>query len=673
MTKQQARLRVEKLREEIDRHRHAYHVLDKPEISDAALDSLKKELQDLEDMFPGLVTPDSPTQRVGGEPLAAFTKVKHSQPVLSLQDAFTHDDLVQWQTRNRKIVDAEHDYFVELKFDGLAVVLRYEDGMFVQGATRGDGLVGEDVTQNLKTIEAIPLKIKTRPGDPRVIEVRGEVVMAKKQFAKLNAQLEKDDKPTYANPRNLAAGTIRQLDSSIVASRKLDCLVFEILSDAGQATHDEVHEILDTWGFKTANAQTQKCKNLAEVSKYLKHWEQKRETLPYMTDGAVVIVNDLDVAARLGSVGKAERWMIAYKFPAEQATTVVENITVQVGRTGALTPVAHLRPVLVAGTTVSRATLHNEDEIKRVGVKIGDSAIVQKAGDIIPDIVRVLPKLRTGKERVFRMPKKCPVCGSRVERKDGEVAHYCTNKQCFAQTREQFYHFVSRGATDIDGLGPKIIDQLLEQGLIADVADLYTLEAGDLAPLERFAEKSAENLVAAVGNRKIIPLRRLLFGLGMRYVGAETALLLEQFLAGKKVSRPVALLKTLQSLSQEQLEGIDGIGEKVAQSLRDEVQGYRITHLLAKFDDVGVRLDVPKRKTTGALTGKTFVFTGTLQTLTRQEAKERIQAKGGHVATSVSAKTDFVVAGVKAGSKLAQAKKLGVTILTEQEFKRKVS
>lgn len=669
MTKAQASTRIAKLRKEIDRYRYQYHVLDRSEISDAALDSLKKELQDLEDQFPDLVTPDSPTQRIGGAPLKVFQKVRHSEPVRSLQDAFSAEDLAQWEARNKRLVRGTYAYFAELKFDGLAVVLKYENGLFVQGATRGDGFVGEDVTQNLKTIEAIPLRITPRARDPKIIEVRGEILMSKRVFDAVNKELEENGKPVFANPRNLAAGTIRQLDPEMVRARKLDCVTFDVITDVGQKTHDEEHALLEKWGFKTANRQTAHCATLSEIRDFLEHWEKHRTSLPYQTDGAVIVVNDLRTATQLGHVGKAERWMIAYKFPAEQATTVVEDITVQVGRTGALTPVAHLRPVRVAGTTVSRATLHNADEIKRLGLKIGDTVILQKAGDIIPDIVQVLPKLRTGKERAFRMPTKCPVCESPVRRQDGEVAHYCTNPECFARTREQFYHFVGRAAADIDGLGPKIVDQLLDQQLIADVADLYTLTVGDIEPLERFGEKSAENLVAAIAERKTIPLARLLFGLGMRHVGAETAQLLAAHLAGASVDAPDALRARMQKFTESELLGIEGIGQIVAQSIVKEVHGHRIAHLLDKLHNVGVQIDVPPRVLrAGKFLNKTFVLTGALETMTRQQAKSAIVSRGGHVSGSVSTKTDVVVVGEHPGSKQRNAEKLGVTIWDEKRL-----
>ncbi len=445
MNKVEAKLRIEKLVKEINNYRYFYHVLDQAKISEAALDSLKKELVNLESAWPDLVRADSPSQRVAGKVLSKFIKVKHSTKILSLVDAFDDKDLADWQERNEKILkDKIKNYYTELKLDGLTVVLTYRDGVFWQGATRGDGQFGEDVTNNLKTIDSIPLSLKPLPGKtlPKVVEVRGEVVMNKKVFTELNKQQAKSSLPLFANPRNVAAGSIRQLDPKIAASRRLDCVVFELITDLGQKSHQESHEILAKLGFKTS-PYNEACHDLEAVSKYLNKWQEKRKSLPYQTDGSVIVVNDVRQEKILGHIGKAERWMIAFKFPAEQVTTKVLDIEIQVGRTGALTPVAILEPVSVAGTTVSRATLHNQDEIERLDVRIGDTVIIQKAGDIIPDIVQVLPKLRTSKVKKFIFPKKCPVCHSQVTKKDGEVAWYCSNKQCYAKNVEALIHFVS--------------------------------------------------------------------------------------------------------------------------------------------------------------------------------------------------------------------------------------
>ncbi|MBI4407583.1 MAG: NAD-dependent DNA ligase LigA, partial [Candidatus Kerfeldbacteria bacterium] len=492
-----AKQRIAQLKQTIDHHRYLYHVLDKQEISEAALDSLKHELAQLEEQFPQLVTTDSPTQRVGGKPLPGFKKVKHSRGMLSLNDVFSAKELQEWEQRVRKLAPGKPQYYAEIKMDGLAVNLRYEAGIFVQGATRGDGKVGEDVTENLKTIESIPLRLL---GDyPAVVEVRGEVYMTKQHFEQLNQR--EDNK--YANPRNVSAGSIRQLDPKMTASRKLSFMAYDCVTDLGLQYHSEIHQWLQDHGFPS-NPHNKICRSLAEVETYHADIMKRRAKLPYWTDGVVVNIDDLELFKTLGVIGKAPRGSVAYKFPAEQATTIVEDIQVQVGRTGALTPVAHLKPVFVAGTTVSRATLHNDDEIKRLDVRIGDTAIIEKAGDIIPDVVKVLPELRSKSSKAYLFPKKCPACGSAVERRAGEVAYYCPNPNCFAQERERFYHFVSKTGFDIRGLGPKIIDQLMDEGLIHEYADLFKLTAGDLEPLERFAEKKASNIVADIHARRQI-------------------------------------------------------------------------------------------------------------------------------------------------------------------------
>ncbi|MFA6272823.1 MAG: NAD-dependent DNA ligase LigA, partial [Patescibacteria group bacterium] len=470
MNKQEAKSRIEKLKREINHHRYLYHVLDKPVISDAALDSLKHELDILEGEHPEFLTPDSPTQRVGGKPLDKFNKIQHFSRMMSLNDVFSQAELEDWRQRNAKLIPAGSNvsYYTEVKMDGLAISLTYRNGLLAVGATRGDGRVGEDVTQNIKTIEAIPLKINIDALDPKnqqlakkEIIVRGEVFMATADFNRLNKIQNKKSEPEFANPRNAAAGSIRQLDSTIAAGRRLSFMAYDLVSDLGQKTHQQVHRILQQLGFRAgeggASSLNSLCKNLSEVEEYYKKIEKKRSQLPFWIDGIVININELDIYQRLGFVGKAPRGAVAYKFPSEQATTVVEDIQVQIGRTGALTPVAHLTPVRIAGSTVSRATLHNEDEIKRLDLRIGDTVIVQKAGDIIPDIVQVLPNMRTGKEKKFNMPKVCPMCGSKILRKAGEVAHYCTNKNCFAVQREKIYHITSKKAFDIEGLGPKII------------------------------------------------------------------------------------------------------------------------------------------------------------------------------------------------------------------------
>ena len=537
MNKQEAKKRIEKLRREINHHRYLYHVLDKIEISDAALDSLKNELEKLEQQHPDLITSDSPTQRVGGKALEKFRKVEHFLHMVSLHDAFSEEEMRDWEERIQKLVPGKKlDYYAELKMDGLAVSLIYENGIFVRGATRGDGKIGEDVTNNLKTIEAIPLKLelKTISNKPLAIsriEVRGEVIMTKKVFEELNKKYKKEGKPLLANPRNAAAGSVRQLNPEITAERKLDCYIYGLASDSGQKTHEQEHLIAKNLGFKTIKFNKY-CRNLGEVVEFHNYWVKHKENLPYYCDGVVVTVNNLFLHEKLGVVGKGPRYIMAYKFAGEEATTIVEDIVVQVGRTGALTPVAHLKPVPVGGVTISRATLHNENEIERLGLKIGDTVIVRRAGEVIPDIVKVLPKLRTGKEKSFHMPKKCPICESDVERREisdkkgVSAAYYCVNKNCFAQNRRRLAHFASKGAMDIVGLGPKIIDLLIKEGLASSPADFYDLKEGDLVLLERFAEKSAVNLIQAIEKSKKISLAKFIYALGILHVGEETAALL---------------------------------------------------------------------------------------------------------------------------------------------------
>jgi len=537
MNRKETQRRIEKLRREINHHRYLYHVLDKIEISDAALDSLKNELEKLERQYPDLITSDSPTQRVGGKALEKFKKVEHLIPMVSLHDAFTEQEMQDWEERIQKLIPGKKiDFYAELKMDGLAVSLIYEKGIFVRGATRGDGKIGEDVTNNLKTIEAIPLKlelkaISNKPLAIRRIEVRGEVIMTKKVFEELNKKYKKEGKPLLANPRNAAAGSVRQLNPKITAERKLDCYIYGLSSGLGQKTHEQEHLIARELGFKTIK-YNKYCKNLEEVVDFHDYWAKHKDKLPYYCDGVVVTVNDLSLHDKLGVVGKGPRYIMAFKFAGEEATTIVEDIVVQVGRTGALTPVAHLKPVSVSGVTISRATLHNENEIERLGLKIGDTVIVRRAGEVIPDIVKVLPKLRTGKEKSFHMPKKCPICESDVERREisdkkgVSAAYYCVNKNCFAQNRRRLTHFASKGAMDIVGLGPKIIDLLIKEGLASSPADFYELKEGDLVPLERFAEKSAVNLIQAIEKSKKISLAKFIYALGILHVGEETAALL---------------------------------------------------------------------------------------------------------------------------------------------------
>ena len=683
MNRDEAKQRIKKLREEINHHRYLYHVLDTQEISDAALDSLKHELYDLEQKFPDLITPDSPTQRVSGKPLDKFKKVRHSVRMLSLEDIFSFEELEAWQTRIKKLITAKPDYFAEMKTDGLAISLTYEDGVLSTGATRGDGVTGEDVTQNIKTIEAIPLKLH-QPSEKELnkfyknfnksfdkkklekflkdfegrFEVRGEAYMQKRVFEKLNKAQKKKGEPEFANPRNAAAGSIRQLDPQIAQERELDFFGYNIITDIGQATHEQSHELMKLLGIKI-NPIYAYCPNLSEVQKYFDSVQKKREKLDYWIDGIVINVNNIDLYKKLGVVGKAPRGMIAYKFPAEQATTIVKEVRWQVGRTGAITPVAVMDPVKIAGTTVTHATLHNYDEIKRLGVKIGDTVILEKAGDIIPKVIKVLPKLRTGKERPISAPKKCPVCGAGVKKKAGEVAIYCTNKKCFATEMRKISHFVSKNAFNIEGLGHKIVEQLINEGLITDAADLFTLTKGDLQPLEGFAEKAAENLINAIDQAKEVSFSRFIYSLGIRHVGEETAI---------DLANHFGTLQKLITASEAELESIPDVGGVVAKSIHKYFHDSRNQKLVQDLVKNGVRIQEVKTRRHQPLKGKSIVLTGSLESMTRDDAKARLRELGANVASSVSKNTDFVVAGADPGSKYDKAKKLGVMVIDEKEF-----
>ncbi len=675
MDKQAAKKRIAKLKQVINEHNYKYHVLDKPEINDAAFDSLKHELFGLEQEYPDLITPDSPTQRVSGQALDKFTKVKHKKRMLSLEDVFEREEFEAWQERIQKLVPLQKlDYFVELKIDGFAIALVYKNGVFVQGATRGDGKVGEDVTQNLKTIESIPLKLEVRQklSDSSIgkkvkqlvekgeIEIRGEVYMTKAAFERVNKEREKQKLTPYANPRNTAAGSIRQLDPKIAASRKLEFLGYDIVTDFGQKTHQEEHQILRSLGFKTSKEAH--CFNLKEVVKFWEKIKRIRNKLAYQIDGLVVKVNDNRVFNKLGVVGKAPRGAIAYKFPAKETTSIIKDIVVQVGRTGALTPVAILKPVRLGGTLVTRATLHNQDEIERLDVRIGDTVIVQRAGDVIPDIVKVIKKLRTGKEKKFKMPKQCPACAGKVIRPKGEVVYRCANDKCGLIQKRKLTHFVSKKGFDIEGLGPQIVEQLMDEGLVSGPADLFSLSQGDLIPLERFAEKSAANLVKAIEKSKRITLDRFIYALGIRHVGEETAIALTQYFGS---------LKKLAQSNQEELSRIEDVGQIVAQSIFKWFNSKRSKELIAHLIKYGVEIAEVK-SFEKKLVGQSFVLTGELDKYTREEAKTKIRQLGGDVSGSVSQQTDFVVVGKNPGSKYDKAKKLGVKIIKEEEFLSKV-
>ncbi len=692
MLKEEAKKRIEKLKAEINHHRYLYHVLDRQEISDAALDSLKNELFKLEQEFPDLITPDSPTQRVGGQPLDKFRKVEHSSPMLSLFDAFSAEDMRAWQERIQKLLppDTKLDYFCELKLDGLAAALRYEAGVFTLGATRGDGRIGEDVTQNLKTIESIPLKLR-EPTEKElkkigldnkqikavrqalasgVLEARGEAIMTKKVFNELNKRYKKEGKSLLANPRNGAAGSIRQLDPRLTAERKLDFYVYEIATDLGLKTQEQKWQLARLLGFKTL-AENKYCPDLAAVERFHHYWEARRDRLPFEIDGVVVKVNNLSLWPVLGVVGKGPRYMMAYKFAGEQVTTKIKDVVWQVGRTGILTPIAVLEPAPVGGVTVSHATLHNMDEIRRLGIKIGDTVIIERAGDVIPKVVKALPKLRDGREKVIKVPSRCPMCGAKVVKVPGEVAYRCSNPDCYAVNLRRLIHWASKGAVDIEGLGPKIIEQLVKEGLVQDVADFYRLTVDDLKPLERFADKSAENLVKAISEKKEIDLPRFLYALGIRHVGEETAMLVAEFIKQRTQLKfgIQDIVKVFNKIKLEELKKIKDIGPIVARSIYQWFRDKKNIELLKKLERNGVKIKISKSSGRAQpLAGKTFVLTGALSSLTRDEAKAKIRELGGHVSSSVSAKTDYVVAGENPGSKYEKAKKLGVRIIGEEEF-----
>ncbi|HNP75372.1 MAG TPA: NAD-dependent DNA ligase LigA [bacterium] len=665
MNKQEAKNRIDKLKKQLHEIDYAYYVLDKPVVSDAVRDSLKDELEKLEGQHPELVTPDSPTQRIGGKALGKFQKHKHRIPKYSIDDVFSFEEVVEFDRRVKRFLNlaeaADIEYICELKIDGLNMSYLYKNGILDKAVTRGDGLIGEVVTHTVKTIRSVPLSIKEK----RPVEVGGEVFMPKAGFTKMNQEQWKKGGQIFANPRNAAAGTVRQLDPKVAAGRDLDSYMYSYDGPAKLKTHEEVLKILKKLGFKVTS-NWKRINSIREAEKVFGYWAKHRSALPFEIDGLVIKVNNLEWQERLGRTAKHIRWAVAYKFAAEQATTVVEAIGVQVGRTGALTPVAHLRPVNLAGSTIRRATLHNQDEIDRLDVRVGDTVVVEKAGDIIPNIIAVLPKLRTGREKKFRLPNQCPICGSPVEQKSGEVAYYCANDQCFAKQQEQFYHFVSRGAFNIDGLGPQILDHLQKADLIEDVADIFKLKEEDLLPLERFAEKSARNLIQSVAASKTISLAKFIFALGIRHVGEETAALL----AGQFVSGKLKAGELPQKVKRLDLELVEGIGPKVAQSIIAWFDNSKNIDLLKKFDEVGVAIINQSASVSNKLAGKKFVLTGELEKYTRQEAKDKIKKLGGSVSSSVSKLTDYLVAGAKPGSKYDQAQKLGVTIIEEKEFLR---
>lgn len=662
MDKVQLEERVKELNQLLHDTGYAYYVLDQPLVPDAVYDQYLQELIAIESEFPDLIYPDSPTQRVGGTILQGFNKVAHTHPMLSLSNAFGREDLDDFDRRIRASIGDDFSYVCELKIDGLAISLTYENGVFVRGATRGDGRVGEDITENLKTIRSIPLRLKK----PVTIELRGEAYMPKKSFIALNEFRVENEEEKFANPRNAAAGSLRQLDPKIAASRNLAIFVYGIGGD-GEAyqldSHAEALDYLDELGFQTNN-ERKTCHSIDEVQAYIEKWTTKRPDLAYEIDGIVIKVNRYVHQQELGFTAKSPRWATAYKFPAEEVVTTLLDIELTVGRTGALTPTAILEPVKVAGTTVGRASLHNEDLIRDKDIRIGDTVIIRKAGDIIPEVVAVVMEERKEDLPVYKMPTHCPVCESELVRIEGEVALRCVNPQCPAQITEGLIHFVSRNAMNIDGLGEKVVEQLFREGLIHDVSDLFTLTKDQLIQLDRMGDKSATNLVAAIEASKQNSMERVLFGLGIRHVGEKAA---------KILSEELGDMKTLAQATPEQLITIHEIGDKMADSVVRYFDNEEVQELMKRLEDLGVNLSYTGKKVdlsnlNHVLTGKTVVLTGKLEQLTRQEAKEKIELVGGTVAGSVSKKTDIVVAGEDAGSKLDKAQTLGIPVWDENRL-----
>jgi len=661
LTKEKAEKKIKALREKIREHEYKYFVLDDPSISDAEFDQLMQKLIKLENEFPELVTEDSPTQRVGGEVLDEFKKVEHSSTMLSLDNAFGAGELRDFDKRIQKNLDGEdYQYVVEHKIDGLSAVMRYSGGSFELGATRGNGEIGENITQNMKTIRSLPLKIEEKAK----LELRGEIYLTKSEFKRLNEERLKNDKSPFANPRNAAAGSVRQLDSKIAAERSLSILIYDLISHSGREfeTHLEVFSYLKEQGFKVNWHQS--AAEIEAVIDICERWQEERESLDFEIDGLVIKINNLALREKLGTTARSPRWAVAYKFPAQQKTTRIKDIEISLGRTGALTPTAILEPVELAGSTVSRATLHNEDEIKRKDIRIGDTALVQKAGDVIPEVVKVIKEDRDGSEKEFEMPDKCPVCGGEVIRAEGEAVTRCTNISCPAQRKESILHFVSRDAMNIDGVGPALIEQLLENNLIEDYADLYFLKQSHLKDLERMGEKSSENVIEAIKNSKDREFFRVLYALGIRHVGIGAARILAENFDS---------IEEIKNVSAAELEAIDEIGPVIAESIVGFFQERHNRDLLSRLEQAGIRLEKEKdQKNEKFLDGLKFVFTGSLNNYTRSEVKDLVEKAGGRAVSSVSSKTDYLVIGDNSGSKYDKAQELGVKILTEAEFKEMI-
>ena len=662
-----AKKRISELSYQLNHHSYRYYVLDDPEISDSKYDRLYRELQDLEEQFPELVTPDSPTQRVGAPPLDGFVSVTHAVPMLSLDNAFGNDELREFDDRMKRLLNRTEDieYTVEAKIDGVAVELVYEGGLFTLGSTRGDGFVGENVTLNLKTIKSIPIRLlQNNSSMTERLDVRGEVYYPNSGFMKMNKEREAKGEPTYANPRNTAAGTLRQLDSKITAARPLNIFIHSFGQAVGRefSSHSEALETFKAWGFRV-NPHITVCKNIEEVIKSCEKIVALRDDLDYEIDGAVIKVNNMAMQAQAGMRTRSPRWATSLKFEAKQETTQILDIVPQVGRTGALTPVAHLKPVKIAGVEVRRATLHNQDEIDRKDVRIGDWVVVQRAGDVIPEVVKVIVSKRTGAEKKFKIPKKCPICGSHVRRIDGEAVHRCQNLSCPAQLKEGVRHFASKGAMDIEGLGEKLVDQLVEKGLVKNVADFYSLTKEQLAGLERMAEKSAQNIIDALEASKDTDLSRLLYAFGIRFVGEHVS---------RVLAKEFRTFANLKKASKERLQSVYEVGPQVAESVYQFFNEEQNLETIARLLKSGVRIKKVESAAENKFADRTFVFTGALQMFTRDDAERLVERLGGRAASSVSRSTSFVVVGENAGSKAQKARDLDVAVLTEAEFKKMV-
>jgi DNA ligase (NAD+) len=669
-----AQARAQELCREIDHHNFLYYVMDAPEISDQEYDALLRELQQIENEYPELITPDSPTQRVGAEPLKAFGIIKHRRPLLSLGNAFTKEELKEWVRKVTKLLPGENLEFVcEHKMDGLAIALTYENGQFSIGATRGDGEEGENVTRNLRTIRSIPLKVH---GDsPKLFEVRGEVFLPKSGFEKMNREREKEGLPLFANPRNAAAGSLRQLDPSVTAKRPLDIVIYMLgWVEGGEMpeTHWEALQLMKQWGFKL-NPNNRQCATLEDIERYYDEWHAKRDGLPYEADGIVIKLNSLDQQIRLGSVGREPRWALAFKFPAHQATTQLKDIGISVGRTGTLNPYAILEPVYVGGVVIRQATLHNEDDIRRKDIRLGDTVIVQRAGDVIPQIVGPVLEKRKNKPAEFSIEEKlrgkdgkthCPVCGSEIYRPEGEVMYYCPNSACPAQLQESLEHFTSRPGMDIRGIGERLSAAFLAEGLVKNVSDLYDLKASQLASREGMGEKSASNIIAAIEKSKTRPLPNVIFALGIRHIGEENAALLAQEFGS---------LQVLSESDREQLDAIPGMGEKIVESVLayfHNPNNQKIVHRLIEILKTPRMLSTKK---TGPLNGEEFVVTGTLKSMSREQAWEKIRAAGGTTKPDLTKNTKYLVVGEDAGSKLEKAKAKGIQTISEEEMLKKLN